>query len=134
MIAIGKGILAFFSTRLGKYAAVALGVLILIGVIWWQITAYGARQYEAGQTDEKRWQAEQSARLARELQNRANSATDARNRSVANADADIRRNREELDRETANLPDESPSARRRARICRELREDARRRGVAAPAC
>jgi hypothetical protein len=42
--------------------------------------------------------------------------------------------REEIDNATRNLPDQAPSARQRARVCVELRRQAKQRGKPEPAC
>lgn len=65
---------------------------------------------------------------------RARVADEQRRAEVGNSNIAINQAREDLDNATRNLPDESPTARRRARVCAELRDAARRRGTAAPAC
>ncbi len=42
--------------------------------------------------------------------------------------------REEIDNATRNIPDQAPSARQRARVCVELRRQAKQRGKPEPAC
>jgi hypothetical protein len=109
-------------------------IAIVAGLVVFVAMASGTLGFCKGQSSERAvWQA-RVERVEREYAEKARAADANRTQQINQADADIRRNREELDRETANLPDESPSARRRARVCRELRDDARRRRVAAPAC
>lgn len=42
--------------------------------------------------------------------------------------------REEIDNATRNIPDQAPSARQRARVCVELRRQAKQRGKPEPSC
>lgn len=87
-----------------------------------------------GKRDERNaWEAKAEKAKADGLA-RARAADEQRRNEVGNSNTAINTAREELDNATRDLPDESPSARRRARNCRELQERARRSGTAPPAC
>lgn len=109
---------------------------------WWKlalgITAAVSLAFIIGQWAGKR--AERSAWVARQAtaalqaEERARDADAQRQAELGGALNSITTARQELDNATRNLPDESPSARRRARFCAELRAQASRDHTAAPAC
>lgn len=109
---------------------------------WWKfalaLVFVAGASYFLGQCDGRKsernaWQAK-AARFEKEAADRARKADEARRQELATQTGNIAKDREELDNATRDLPDESPSARRRARVCRELRETARRSGSPPPAC
>jgi uncharacterized protein HemX len=52
----------------------------------------------------------------------------------ASDDAAAQQRQQEIDNATRNIPDQAPSARQRARVCVELRREAKQRGKPEPAC
>lgn len=102
--------------------------LILGFILCWPVASCSGRHAERTE-----WEAA-TARLQAQITERAREADNQRQTELSGTNASITQAREELDNATRNLPDESPSARRRARICRELREQAARDHSAPPAC
>jgi hypothetical protein len=109
---------------------------------WWKVAlafiAAVSLSFTLGQCDGQkrertRWEAAAEKHKADGLA-RARAADEQRRNEVGASNTAIITAREELDNATRNLPDQSPSARRRARVCLELRDQARRSGTAAPAC
>ncbi|MFN3473584.1 MAG: hypothetical protein ACK4ZW_06010 [Blastomonas sp.] len=70
-------------------------------------------------TERASWQAK--AAKAEKAAQRASEAANARDEQLRQTGRDIITKRKELDDAVANLPDQGPSARQRARICAELR-------------
>jgi C4-dicarboxylate-specific signal transduction histidine kinase len=79
------------------------------------------------------WEA-RTEKARADAETRARTADAARAVEVGAANDAITQAREELDNATRDLPDESPSAIRRARMCAELQQQARAAGAAPPAC
>lgn len=107
--------------------------LIAIGRTWWR-AALGAAvaippAFLLGQCDGRTRErdaieaAQQKA--GAEAQKRARLADEARRKLEAAAAAKITADRKEVDNATAQIPDQAPSARQRARACLELRRSGR---------
>lgn len=118
-----KNAIAFVTTR---WQLILAGITAILG-------AFLLGQCDGRHSERARWEA-RAAEVKAAQAERARAADTARQAEVSNSNAAITTTRQELDNATRNLPDESPSARRRARVCAELRDNARRRGAAAPAC
>lgn len=118
-----KDAFAFVSTwwKLGVAIIAACSACFILG------------QCEGRGAERDRWEA-RAAKAQADSEERARAADAQRRDEVGAIGAAINQAREELDNATRNLPDESPSARRRARFCAELREQARAGGTAPPAC
>ena len=122
MIALDR---ILFAVR--DYGRCALAALLLALVV-------GTLSYCQGRDREReRWQVK-VATAEKTATDRARTADEARAKSLATSTEAITKARKDLDNATAHLPDESPSVRRRARLCAELRAEARAGGVAPPAC
>lgn len=107
--------------------------LIAFGRTWWR-AALGAAvaippAFLLGQCDGRARErdaieaAQQKAKAA--AGERARVADDARRKLDAAATAKITADRKEVDNATAQIPDQAPSARQRARACLELRRSGR---------
>lgn len=116
-------ILAFARQWWKAAAGLVLGFLLC-----WPVASCSGRHSEAAE-----WRAAMAKVQALAVE-RARQADNQRTQEVGAANHSIATARQELDNATRNLPDEATTARRRARICAELREQARRASAPAPAC
>jgi hypothetical protein len=125
-----SAILAFFGSKLGKYAAVALGVLILVAVIWWQIDRYGDSRYQQG-IDEMRAAIEEANRRFEQQKARADGLAAERRLQDTMS---INRQEEELRDAIASTPDTVPDAVRQRLACERLRRVNSESAARIPAC
>lgn len=112
---------------------IQLAALKLFAASWWR-AALGAAiaippAFLLGQCDGRARErdaveaAEQKARA--DAQEKARVADETRRKLEAAATAKITADRKEVDNATAQIPDQAPSARQRARACLELRRSGR---------
>ena len=106
---------------------------LILGIVAAVSLAYIWGQHVGRKAADSEWGAAMNKVVADGIA-RARAADAQRTTEVTTANDHITQAREDLDNATRNLPDESPSARRRARLCAELREQARRASAPAPAC
>lgn len=122
-------VLSFFGTKLGKYAAVGLGVLILVAVIWWQIDRYGDSRYQQG-VDEVRAEIDAANRRYEAEKARADGLAAERRTVDAVAVNELER---DLIDEIRQAPDGTPDAASLRLNCERLRRQHGSRSAELPA-
>lgn len=117
-----------------KPLAYLVGPLLIGGLLYLAVTAYGGSRYRAGVADER---AATAARLARDRAaqlDRERTATARLEQSRRQDAAAASQRKSEIDDATRNLPDQAPTARQRSRACLSLRAEAKAAGGPQPAC
>ena len=116
--------------RLAPFLVYGVAALLALAALW----GWGHSRYRAGVHAERAaWQLREArtkaAQAARERQADQN-LEQQRTRDAAAAE----QRKQEIDNATRNIPDQSPTARQRARACVELRRQSRAAGRPEPSC
>lgn len=88
--------------RLYAFIGIGVGALVLVGLLWWAIASYGARQYQAGvdATDAK-WE-EASRRLQEQAAQSATRADDNAAKRLEEFQTQVQEEQEAIDAATQN--------------------------------